>query len=210
VLLVVLFIAKGGKPYYVAGMFPVLLAAGAGPTVDWMRRGRRTWRRVAVTAAFVLSAPTILIALPVVPLSSLHTTSIVSVNYDIGETVAWPTYVAQIADVYRQVPGGAIVTSNYGEAGAVDRYGTRVGLPHAYSGHNGYYYWGPPPDTTTTVVAVGFGQAFLQRVFGDVRLAAHLHNPYDVDNDEQDEPVWICSQPRASWRALWPKFREIG
>ena len=34
VLLAVVFVATGGKPYYLAAMFPVLLAAGAQPTAD--------------------------------------------------------------------------------------------------------------------------------------------------------------------------------
>ena len=29
----------GGKPYYLAGLYPVLLAAGAQPVLDWARAG---------------------------------------------------------------------------------------------------------------------------------------------------------------------------
>jgi 4-amino-4-deoxy-L-arabinose transferase-like glycosyltransferase len=32
---------------------------------------------------------------------------------------------------------------NYGEAGAVDSFGRRYGLPQSISGHDGYYVWGP-------------------------------------------------------------------
>lgn len=211
VLMVVAFIAKGGKPYYVAGMFPVLLAAGAEPTVRWLHRGRERVRRRLLTAAYVLSVPVVSFILPVVPLSTLSSTPVVAINYDIGETVDWPTYVAQIARAYDDAPKpAAIVGSNYGEAGAVDRYGSKFGLPKAYSGHNGYYYWGPPPDSATSVVAVGYDESFLRRSFKQVQLAARLHNPHDVDNDEQDEPIWLCTQPTASWSALWPRFRDIG
>jgi len=97
ILMVVAFIAKGGKPYYVAGMFPVLLAAGAEPTVDWLRRGRAKLRRRLLIAAFVLGAPAALVALPILPLSVLPHTPVVDFNYDIGETVDWPVYVEQVA-----------------------------------------------------------------------------------------------------------------
>jgi hypothetical protein len=215
VLLAALFLALGGKPYYLGGFFPVLLAAGAQPTVDWVRRRARP-RRTVLGAAIALSAAgSVLVALPVVPLGALYRTPIVSVNYDTGETVAWPTYVQEIAGVFRELPvdqraTAAIVTSNYGEAGAVDRYGPGLGLPPAFSGHNGYWYWGPPPATADTIVAVGFARDFLERSFGDVRLATQLDNHVRVDNDEQGAPVWVCSRPRDGWPTLWPRFRSLG
>jgi 4-amino-4-deoxy-L-arabinose transferase-like glycosyltransferase len=214
VVLVVVFFVTGGKPYYLAGMFPVLLAAGATPTVDWLGRGQRSLRRAAFAGAVVLTAvESIVITLPVVPVADLHRTSIVAANYDTGETVAWPTYVKEVAAVYQALPAGqrtatAIVTSNYGEAGAVDRYGPALGLPHAFSGQTGYWYWGPPPPNSVTVVAVGFDRAFLDRSFADVRIATHLHNTLGISNDEQDAPIWLCARQRASWPTLWPRFRH--
>jgi hypothetical protein len=215
-LLAVLFLALGGKPYYLGGMFPVLLAAGAQPSVDWVRRGRPRLRHTVLGAAVVLSAAgSVMVTLPVLPLATLYRTPIVSVNYDAGETVGWPTYVRQIADVFHQLPAtsqatAAIVTSNYGEAGAIDRYGPALGLPHPFSGHNAYWYWGPPPATADTIVAVGFPRTFLEQSFGDVRLGTRLDNHLHITNDEQAAPVWVCSQPRDTWPALWPRFRSFG
>jgi hypothetical protein len=215
-LLAALFLVLGGKPYYLGGFFPVLLAAGAQPTVDWVRRRRSRLRRTMLGAALVLSATSsVLITLPVVPLGALYRTPIVSLNYDAGETVAWPTYVREIAGVFHQLPAGqqataAIVASNYGEAGAIDRYGPPLGLRPAFSGHNGYWYWGPPPATADTIVAVGFARDVLERSFGDVRLGTRLDNHLRVANDEQGRPVWVCSQPRGSWPTLWPRFRSLG
>ncbi len=40
-LLALVFMATGGKPYYLAGLYPVLLAAGAEPTLRWVRRRAR-------------------------------------------------------------------------------------------------------------------------------------------------------------------------
>ena len=208
-LLLVVYVVTGGKPYYLAGMFPVLLAAGAQPAVDWLRRGRVRLRRAAVAAAFALSAPAVIVTLPVVPVADLHRTPIADWNFDAGEQVGWPNMVAQIAGVYSTAPPGAVVIGqNYGEAGAVDRYGRTLGLPLAYSGHNAYWYWGPPPDSATTAVAIGFERDFLERAFREVELALSLDNGRGIDNDEQDAPVWICSGRRASWDKLWPMFRR--
>ena len=137
VILAAVFVVTGGKSYYLAGMLPVLVAAGAQPAIDWLHRGRPPVRMGLLAVALCLTIPpVILFTLPVLPVSALHRTPIVTVNYDEGETVGWPTYVAQIAGVYRQVPADqrgstAILTSNYGEAGAVDRFGSAFGLPAA-------------------------------------------------------------------------------
>lgn len=56
IALAVLFIVSGGKPYYLAGMFPVLLGAGAVGVDLWLMRGRARLRRATLGGAFGLSA----------------------------------------------------------------------------------------------------------------------------------------------------------
>ena len=55
VFLVVAFLATGGKPYYLAGMFPVLLAAGALETDAWLARGVARRRGALLGDLVVLS-----------------------------------------------------------------------------------------------------------------------------------------------------------
>ena len=57
----------GGKPYYLAGMFPLLVGAGAQPAADWLARGRTALRRGLAAAAVVLSLAIVPVTLPVVP-----------------------------------------------------------------------------------------------------------------------------------------------
>jgi 4-amino-4-deoxy-L-arabinose transferase-like glycosyltransferase len=212
-VLAVVFVATGGKSYYLAGMFPVLVAAGAEPTIQWLKRGRSRARRALLIAGLALSAVgSVLLTLPVVPVTDLHKTT---VQYDVGETVGWPTFVAEIAAAYRRVPVPsdgtvAILGSNYGESGAVDRYGARYGLPHAYGVHMGYWYWGPPPPSATSVLAIGFDHGQLPRFCNDPVLLTRLDNHLGVHNDEQGAPVWSCVALRAPWKTLWAHLRVIG
>ena len=213
-VLAVAFMATGGKPYYLAGFVPVLLAAGAQPTVDWVLRGRARLRRGLLVGGLVLSLPALPISLPVVPVADVHATPIVALNYDAGETIGWPAYVAEISRAYRSLPSGqrpatVVLTSNYGEAGAVDHYGPADGLPAAYSGHNSFWYWGPPPPSATSAIVVGYRRDQLG-FCGGLRLALTLNNHQDVKDDEQGHPVWICTQLRQSWWALWPSQRNLG
>jgi 4-amino-4-deoxy-L-arabinose transferase-like glycosyltransferase len=214
-ILAVVFLVTGAKAYYLGGMFPLLLAAGSQPALDWVERGRTRLRLILVVAAVVLSLTAIPVTLPVIPVSAVHDTPIVSLNYDAGETIGWPVYVRQIAAVFYSLPSGSrdhaiVLTSNYGEAGAVDLFGPAYGLPGAYSGHNAFWYWGPPPPSAQTVVAVGFSRSALRSVCGDVRLASHLENGVGVKDDEQGSPVWVCTSILGSWQSLWPGLRHFG
>jgi hypothetical protein len=210
-----LFLVTGGKPYYLGGMFPLLLAAGAGPAVAWAGRGRTRLRTGLISAAVALSLTAVPLILPVLPVTDLRSTPIVQLNYDAGETVGWPAYVREIAAVYGSLPvarrsSTVVLASNYGEAGAVAHYGPAAGLPPAYSGQNAYWYWGPPPAAATAAVAVGFDRATLAGVCGRLRLAARLNNHLGVADQEQGAPVWVCSQLRAAWAAIWPRLRDFG
>jgi 4-amino-4-deoxy-L-arabinose transferase-like glycosyltransferase len=205
----------GGKPYYLGGLAPLLLAAGAQPALDWLRRGRQRLRAALAAAAVTLTLTALPVTLPVLSVASVHATPITALNYDAGETIGWPAYVREVAAVYRALPAperssAIVLASNYGEAGAVQRFGPADGLPAAYSGHNGFWYWGPPPAWATTAVAVGFGQQALAPVCGSLRLAGHLDNHVGVHDDEQGAPVWVCGSLRGSWRALWPRLRAFG
>jgi hypothetical protein len=214
-VLAVVFVATGGKTYYLGAMLPVLVSAGAQPTVDWARRGRASLRKGLVIAAVLLSLTAIPVTLPVLPTGVLRHTPIVSLNYDAGETIGWPTYVREIAHVYASLPASerpftVVLASNYGEAGAVDLYGPADGLPAVYSGHNAYWYWGPPPASSTEAIAVGFDRSKLATFCGTLALAAHLDNHLGIDDQEQGAPIWVCGQLRSPWRSVWPRLRDFG
>jgi hypothetical protein len=215
-VLAIAFVATGGKAYYLAGFIPALIGAGAQPAIDWMQRGRSGARKTVVGFALALTVTsTILATLPVLPVAILHRTPIVALNYDEGETIGWPTYVEEIAYVYRLVPAPeradtSVLASNYGEAGAVDRFGPALGLPDAFSGQDGFWYWGPPPATSNLSVVVGFDRRQLMRWFAGCALEGHLSNTYQVKNQERGTPIWICHQPRHDWSELWPGLRDLG
>ncbi|MDT2007085.1 glycosyltransferase family 39 protein [Rhodococcus opacus] len=215
-VLAVVFLLTTAKPYYLAGLFPVLLAAGAGPVLDWARRGATRIRTVLLAAVLVVSAVnSAALFLPLIPVDDLHETPVVAVNYDAGETIGWPRFAQTIADAHAALPSSerrdaVVLAGNYGEAGAVDRYGPELGLPPVFSGHNSYWSWGPPPEQSGPVIAVGFGAEELRRWFGSVEPAGRIDNGVRLDNDEQGETVWICRDRLAPWVGLWPHLRRIG
>jgi hypothetical protein len=208
--LAVIFMASGGKPYYLAGLLPALLAAGSIATDRWMAgRPLRTW---ALGAAVVFTGiVTALISLPILPAKDAG--AVISTNPDVGETIGWPDLVNTVESVYRREgspPRAVILGSNYGEAGAVAHYGPAVGLPQSYGVQNAYWDWGPPPSDGAPVIAIGFSRPFAKEHFRDCRRAARIHDAAEIDNDENGEPVLVCSRPIGGWSEQWPKLKRLG
>ena len=204
--------ALGAKFYYPAGMFGLLCGAGGLAAERWLAgdRRRRTILLAAAIAAWLV--PTLPIVLPILPASRLADTPVPDLNEDAVETVGWPAFVRQVAAARAAVPGAVIFTGNYGEAGAVARYGPPLGIDRVYSGHNGFADWDEPPDTARDAIVVGYGLAhrdFLRTLFRSVTLAGRIDNGVDLDNEEQRAPIWICRGIRIPWSRAWPRLRHL-
>jgi hypothetical protein len=211
-LLVVFYLVSGGKAYYMAGVYPALLGAGAVATDRWLRDlPARAWLLSGALAASLVIAA--VAGLAVLPARALP--PVLEINPDAGEQVAWPRYVDQVAAVWNQLPSsqrttGLVLTSNYGEAGAIDRYGPARGLPPAYSGHNSYADWRVPIGRAGPIVLVGYEQdALRSRLFGSCERRATLDNGLGLDTEEQGAPVWVCASPARPWAQLWPEVTHL-
>jgi hypothetical protein len=44
---------------------------------------------------------------------------------------------------------------------------------------------------------------------GSALPAAILDNHVGVADDEQGQPVWVCTQLREGWPAIWPSLRYL-
>jgi hypothetical protein len=208
----------GGKAYYAGGAYTFLLAAGCVPAERWLAARRPLAGRVrpaavmatAMLAGAVIAAP---VTLSVLPARALHAVPLQKINYDLGEEIAWPELVALVSREYHALPAAqrrhtTILTGNYGEAGALDRYGPGLGLPAVYSGANNFWLWGPPPAAATAAIAVNLDPAFLRREFRRVAVAATFWNGLGVGDDEQGARVYLATGLRSSWARAWPAFRD--
>ena len=219
----------GGKAYYPGAAFTFLLAAGCVPLerrlaarTPLARRTQaaRAWpgrlvtpavlAGAAMVAGAVLAAPA---ALSVLPAQALHTVPLQKINYDLAESIAWPKLVTLVAQEYDSRPSAqrertAILAGNYGEAGAIERYGPGAGLPPAYSGANNFWLWGPPPAADSAAIAVNVDPALLRREFVHVRQVATFWNGLGVSDDEQGVPIFIATGLKSSWSQAWAAFRD--
>jgi 4-amino-4-deoxy-L-arabinose transferase-like glycosyltransferase len=208
-VLAVVYLAGNGKAYYLASLYPLLLGLGALPTSEWTTRApKRIW--LLGTAIVLSAAVSAVIALPLLPERDLQGSIVIALNKDQGETVGWPRFVRTVSSAWRQIPAAerrhtAVFTSNYGEAGAIDILGAALGLPPAFSGHNGFSEWGKPPTADTRALLVGFNSADAAPFFDQCRTLATVDDRVGLNNDEQGLPLMLCRTTRP-WPKLWPQL----
>lgn len=205
------FAVTGGKFYYLGGLYMPLVAAGA---IALERRvsgaPRQRLAMVGVLVAGVIGLP---FSLPVLPAEVTGTGVNGVANRELRETIGWPELVATVRSVYEELEADerattTIITRNYGEAGAIERWMVEAGLPQPHSGQNSYWDWGPPPASATTVIMVGFGEQSLGATrFASCERVATITNDAGAENDELGAPVHVCREPRTPWSELWPEFR---
>ena len=207
VALLVLLVV-GGKPYYLGPIYPLLLAAGATQIEAVLpRRGWRIGIAAAAAAQAILALP---ILLPVLPAPAMAQLRLYRLRSDYADEYGWPEYVGQVHAAWASLTAAdrarvVIVTSNYGEAGALDALGP---LPRVYSGHLTYWYWGPPPDAQV-VLAAGFDRAFLESAFGDVTQVGTISTQLGVRNEEYGQGIFVCRAPRQPLTQAWPRFKAF-
>jgi hypothetical protein len=227
VILFVIFAVQNAKFYFLAPAYPMLFAAGAATIERLVRRRNLSWLKPAYVVVLLVSgialAPMVVPILPVETLASLTgaggDAGIKQERREEGQLpqhfadrFGWENMAATVARVYDSLPAEdrsktCIFTTNYGEAGAIDFFGPKYGLPNAISGHNSYYIWGPGGCDGEVVVSVGLPRERLLAVYGDVEQADTIRCEYCMP-DEDNLPVYVCRDPTASLEELWPQVKH--
>ncbi len=216
----VLFYVSEGRGYYTGPVYPILLAGGAVAVQELVARLKPRTARAVWSAAFVLfmlgGVVYLALQLPVAPEGSAYWRFTSGIVGEQIEKVGWPELVTEVAGVYNSLPtderrSTAILTANYGEAGAVDLYGPALGLPNAISGVNSYWprgYGDPPPEH---VILIGFDRNSAEKSFKDCSSAGMIPNPYKLHNEEGARPViYYCRGLKRPWPETWKWYQSYG
>lgn len=196
-------LATGAQPHYPVHLLSVLYAAGCVPVGARLGAGLGGWRWAILANGLV----SVVLALPVVPATRLGATPLPQISQLVGDQVGWERYVEQVATAYRRAGDADILTSNYGEAGAVARFGPAYGLPAPVSGHNALADLTMP--TRDRVLVVGGAWRDLAPAFARCERVGELDNGVDVDNEEQGEELTLCTGRTRPWADLWPHLAHL-
>jgi hypothetical protein len=132
-----------------------------------------------------------------------------------AEEFGWERLARDVARVYDALPPRVrarvtIYADTYGDAGALDFFGPRYGLPPAISSQNSYYLWGTHGDDGTTVIAIGATRIdLLRRYYRRVRLVGTSYDPLKWIV-EGPAPIYLCEDPVAPLPVIWPHLRWYG
>jgi hypothetical protein len=221
------FIAAHGRFYYLGSAYPLLIAAGGVALEGWFALPRLAWLRPTYAAVVALSGA--LLEPMFTPV--LQPEAFVRYSRAIGmgmpqlehrrtselpqffaDRFGWPEMAETVAEVYHSLPPeerarAAIFGQDYGEAGAIDFYGPRLGLPKAICGHLSYWYWGPRGYTGEVAIVLRDTRESLERWFESVQEAGVVSHPYSMRS--QNFTIYVCRKPRGwTFGEIWPRLKS--
>ena len=223
-----LLLATKGRFYYLFPANPMLVAAGAVGLERLLPASRLRWAGPAYAVVILLTG--ILIApilLPILPPETYirysratglaqprieHRRAASELPQLFADRCGWPEMAATVARVYFSLPPeerlkAAIVGNDYGQAGAIDLYGPRLGLPRSIGGHLSYWLWGPRGYTGEVTIVLGDNREALDRLFRRVEAAAEVGHKYAMVS--QHFTVFVCREPKGwTFQEIWPRLKK--
>jgi hypothetical protein len=221
------FVLLKGKNYYLAPIYPMLLAAGAVVIETGIERTRQVWLKPAIIVVLLAGgawfAPVVMPVLSVdhfisymdklpfkVPRTEhSHESAVLPQHY--ADQFGWEEMVAVSAQAWARLAPEekrdcGIFAQDYGQAGAIDFFGPRYGLPPALSGHQTYFLWGPRGYSGNCLIVLDDSQETLDKLFEHVELVGTSDNPYAL---ERHIPVFLCKGAKfGSLETLWPRLKK--
>ncbi len=225
----VLLLVLHGKSYYIGPIYPTLFAAGAAGFERWsaMLGGRSApvLRTASVALLVAYGALLFPIELPIVSpvqtatyasragLSATTSTNMgvhLALPQDYADMLGWPELVTAVAHAYDSLPPDkraqvVVIAENYGEAGALDFYGPRFGLPRVVCAAGSYWFFGPGDKPGTVAITLGVTRKDLEKFYETVTLAGRVLNEWGVP-EESDVSIYVGEHPRATLQAVWPSL----
>ena len=215
-----------GKFYYVAPVYPIVLAPGAVLFEQLTERRVARWsRHVYAAAMFLIGAVIAPSAIPVLSIpgyiaytkklgiqqQKFENQPVSQLPQIFADMVGWEERVKIVAEYVHSLPPNqqkvtAIGASNYGDAGAVDLFGPRYGLPKAISTANNYWIWGPRGYTGESLILMDEDspEKYMDHC-RSFRMVASPDNPYA--RPDENRPIYHCVGFTPNLQSLWPSLK---
>ena len=229
--------AQHGKNYYLAPIYPMLLAAGAvaiesaldGPE----NRHRLQWLKPGIAVVLLVGgayfAPVVIPVfspdrflayvkyLPMKPPVMEHAHARAALPQWYSDQFGWKEIADEAVVAWNRLPADergsdpskacGIFAQDYGQAGAIDFFDRKLGLPPALSGDRTYWLWGTHGYSGNCLIVFNDRREVLERLFGEVDfVGTSADNPWAL---EKEIDVYICHKPKfGTLNDLWPKVKR--
>lgn len=222
----VLIMAFNPRVYYLFPAFPLVMAAGSVLWESWLDNRHGRWIKpvygVLMVAMAVVILPTVLPILP--PETYIRYAKAIHFDQPRIETMklgplpqlyadqfGWEEMAAEVSRIFHTLPldvqpKTAIFGQNYGQAGAIDLFGPKYGLPKAISGHQSYYLWGPREYTGESMIVMEDRQERLETKFAFVQKVGHVGHPYAMPYEHFD--IFYCRGLKRPLQEIWPLLKN--
>lgn len=222
-----LVLAGRSRSSYLAPAYPPLLALGAvalervSASAGW-----RWWRPSLAALVIVIGIVALPMALPVLPVETFvryqtalgmsprteerQRMGVLPQQY--ADMFGWEEMTSLVAEAYRRLTPEErqrcrVFGQNYGEAGAIDVLGRRLGLPRALSGHNSYWLWGPDAGSWDVLIIIGGDREDNAKFFDKIEIVGQTRSQWSMPY-ERGLDVSIARRPKMDFRALWPALKH--
>jgi hypothetical protein len=212
-----------GKMYYLAAVYPVMFAAGA----VWLESAteRKLWVWVKPALALGIIAVSGIYAPTILPILSVPTFLAYEKKMGIeqqkfenqpqgvlpqlyADMFGWQEVAQTVAAYYRTLSPEeqrktAIFANNYGDAGAIDFFGPRYGLPKSIGNHQNYWIWGPRQYTGESIIVLGDGdERNMQTKCASYSIIGSTKHP--LSRPDEWLPIYHCRGFKWSLQEFWP------
>jgi len=227
------FFVLHGKNYYLAPVYPMLLASGAVVIESAIHRAGNVsphCQGLKLAIVVVLLASGAHLAPVVVPVLSPdgflaytkylpfklpvmeHSHARVALPQWYSDQFGWKEIADEAAVAWNRIPAAerrdcGIFAQDYGQAGAIDFFGRRQGLPPALSGHQTYFLWGPRGYSGNCMIVLDDRREVLERLWEHVEyVGTSADNPYAL---EKQIDVFLCKGAKfGTLTLLWPELKR--
>ncbi len=216
-----------GKMYYLAPVYPVMFAAGAVGMESWTTSRKWTWTKpvlaIGVAAISGIYTPTILPILPVPTfLAYEHKMGIEQQKFEnqpqgvlpqiYADMFGWEDIAQRVAAYYHTLSPEeqrktAIFANNYGDAGAIDFFGPKYGLPKAIGNHQNYWIWGPRSYTGESIIVLGDNdERNMQTKCTSYSIIGTTKHP--LSRPDEWMPIYHCRGFKWNLQQIWPNTKH--
>jgi hypothetical protein len=226
ILTALVIVVENPRVYYLFPAFPVLFAGGAVLWERWTDKPGLAWLRWGWCTAMILFGALLApLAIPLPPPQTYirytiatHLQQPTIENHRMGplpqlfaDQFGWPEMAAEVARVYNSLPADvrprmAIFAQTYGQAGAIDLFGPRLGLPPALSGHQSHFLWGPGGYTGESMIVMDDDRAALEQIFTSVEVKGQVTHPYSMPYNHFN--IYYCRGLKQPLAEFWPQVKK--